>query len=156
MVHARHFGRFSAHQRAARLHAAFDDARDEAFAHADVEFSGRKIVEKEQRLGALDDHVVDAHGHQIDAHGVVPAGVDRQAQLGADAVGSGHQHGLAVAIERHLDQGAESAQPAQHLAAHGTLHVGFDAFDEFLAGVDIDSSLGVGYRGSLSHADPSW
>jgi hypothetical protein len=34
--------------------------------------------------------------------------------------------------------------------------VGLDAFDEFVAGVDIDSSLAIGDGGSLSHSDPLW
>ena len=122
VIHARHLGRFAAHQCAAGLHAPLDDAGDQAFAHAHIELARRKVVEKKQRLGALDDHVVDAHGHQIDAHRSVAVGVDREAQLGADSVGSRHEHGLAIAIERYFDQGAETAYPAEHLAAHRTPH----------------------------------
>ena len=85
---------------------------------------------------------------------IVAPRVDGQAQLGADAVGSRHQHGLAVAIQRHLDQGAEAADAAQHLAAHGAPHVRLDALDQFLAGVDVDSGFAIGYGGSLSHSDP--
>ncbi len=154
VIHAGHFGRFAADQRASGLHAPLDDAGDEAFTHIDVEFAGGKVVQKEQRLGALNHHVVDAHGDQIDAHRVVAAGVDGEAQFGADPVGSRHQYGLAVAIDRHFHEGAETAQPAQYLAAHGALHVGFDAFDEFLAGVDVDSGLAIGDGGSLSHSIP--
>ena len=152
VIHARHFGRFAAHQRATGLHAPIDDAGDEALTHPDVELAGRKVIEEKQRLGPLHHHVVDAHGDQVDAHRVVAAGVDGEAQLGADPVGSRHQHGLAVAIQRHFDQGAETAQAAQYFAAHGALHVGLDAFDEFLAGVDIDSGLAIGDGGSLSHS----
>ena len=34
---------------------------------ADVEPAAGQVVEEEERLGALGQHVVDAHGHQIDA-----------------------------------------------------------------------------------------
>ena len=88
MIHARHLGGFSADQRAARLDAPFDDAGDQALAHAHIELAGRKVVEKKQRFGALHDHVVDAHGHQIDADSIVAASVDGEAQLRADAVGA--------------------------------------------------------------------
>ncbi len=54
VVHARHFGGFAAHQRATCLHAAIDDAGDDAFTDIDVEFPGGKIVEKKQRLRALE------------------------------------------------------------------------------------------------------
>jgi len=83
-------------------------------------------------------------------------GIDRESQLGADPVGSRHEHGLAIAIERDFHQRAESAYSAQHLAAHRALDVGLDSFDEFLAGVYIDSGLAIGYGGSLCHSIPSW
>src|SRR6202790_4154388 len=80
--------------------------------------------------------------------------VDREAQLGTDAVSSRYEHGLAVTVERHSPQGAEAADAAQHFATHRASDEGLDSFDEFLAGVDIDTGLAIGYRGSLSHSDP--
>ena len=56
-----------------------------------VELAGGEIVEEEQRLGALDDQVVGAHRDQVDADAVVPAELDRQLELGADAVVGGDQ-----------------------------------------------------------------
>src|ERR1700688_3153210 len=80
--------------------------------------------------------------------------VDREAQLGTDPVSSRYEHGLAITVERHFHQGAEAADAAQHFATHRASDVGLDSFDEFLAGVDIDTGLAIGYRGSLSHSDP--
>ena len=80
--------------------------------------------------------------------------IDGEAQLGADAVGARHQHGLAVAIERNLHQRAEAADAAQHLAPHRALDSRLDALDELLAGVDIDAGLAVGDGCSLSHSIP--
>ena len=37
----------------------------------DVELAGREVVEEEERLGAGDEHVVDAHRDEVDADGVV-------------------------------------------------------------------------------------
>ena len=136
------------------MHAPLDDAGDETFAHAHIEFARRKVVEKKQRFGALDDHIVDAHSHQIDPHGIVALHIDREAKFGADTVGSGHEHGLAIAIERHFDQGAESADAAQHFTSHRAPHMRFDSFYEFLAGVNIDSGLAIGYGRALSHSNP--
>ena len=89
----------------------------------DAELAGGVVVEEEQRLGALHDDVVGAHRDQVDADRVVAAGLDRQAQLGADAVGAGDQHRLAVAVQRNLEQRAESAEAAEHFGAQR-------AFDE--------------------------
>src|SRR5215475_1589690 len=96
VIHAGHFGGFTADQRGARLNAALDDAAHHRLGDTDLELAGGVVVEEEQRFGALYHHVVGAHGDQVDADGVVTAGVDRQPQLGADSVGARHQHRVAV------------------------------------------------------------
>jgi hypothetical protein len=58
-----------------------------------------KIIKKKQRLGTLNDDIVDAHGHQIDAHGVVFVHHEGDLELGAHTVGGTHQHGLAHPFE---------------------------------------------------------
>ena len=143
-VHARHFRRLAADQRAAGLQAAFDDALDHALGDVDVELAGGVIIQKEQRFGSLHDDVVDAHRHEIDADGVVAAGLDCKSQLGADAVGARDHDRLAVPVERHLDQRAEAADAAEHLAAHGALDRGLDAVDERVARFDVDAGVAIG------------
>ena len=91
--------------------------RDDPLGDADVQLAGGEVVEEEQRLGAADDQVVDVHRDQVDAHGVVPAGQERELQLGADAVGAGDQHRLLVAAGEGAEAG-EAAQAAHHLGAH--------------------------------------
>ena len=90
-IHARHFGRLAADQRAAGLPAALGDRRDDPLGDAVVELAGREIVEEEQRLGALHDQVVGAHRDQVDADAVMPSGLDRELELGADPVIGGDQ-----------------------------------------------------------------
>ncbi len=72
-IHARHLGRLAADQRAAGLEAALRDRGDNRLGDSGVELAGREIVEEEQRLGALDDEIVDAHGDEIDSDPVVAA-----------------------------------------------------------------------------------
>ncbi len=91
LVHAGHLGRLAADQRAAGLPATRGDAADDAAGTLDVELAGREIIEKEQRLCALHDEIVDAHGDEVDADRVVQPGVDGDLQLGADAVVGGDQ-----------------------------------------------------------------
>ena len=69
VIHARHLGGLAADQRAAGDAAALGDALDDGGAGRDVELAGGEIVEEEQRLGALHDDVVDAHGDEVDADG---------------------------------------------------------------------------------------
>ena len=95
LVHARHFGGFAADQRAAGLPAAIGDAGNDRLRGLYVELSAGKIIEEEQRLGALHHEIVDAHGDEIDADGRVLAGIDGDLQLGADAVGGRYEDRIA-------------------------------------------------------------
>ena len=60
-----------------------------------LELAAGEIVEEKQRLGALHHEIVDRHGDKIDADGVMTAGLDRDLDLGADAVGGGDQDRIA-------------------------------------------------------------
>ena len=62
-----------------------------------LDLAGGEVVEEEQRLGALDDDVVDAHRDEVDADRVEDAGFDRDLELGADAVGGADQDRVAEA-----------------------------------------------------------
>jgi hypothetical protein len=88
---ARHLRCFAADERRAGLPAALGDAGDDGGGDRHLELAGGVIVEEKQRLGALHDEVVDAHGDEVDADGVVNAGLDGDAQLGADAIVGGNQ-----------------------------------------------------------------
>ena len=81
--------------------------------------AGGEIVEEEQRLGALADEVVDAHGDEVDADGVVLAGVDGELELGADAVGGGDQHRVGVARRLEVEERAEAAEARDDAGARG-------------------------------------
>ena len=112
VIHAGHFGRLAADQRAAGLPAALGDAADDRRALVGIELAGGEIVEEEQRLGALHDDVVDAHGDEVDADRVVLAGIDGDLQLGADAVIGGDQHRVGEAGGLEVEQAAEAADLA--------------------------------------------
>ena len=152
VVHAGHLGGLAADERGAREFAAFGDAADDGLGDVDAQFAGGVVVEEEQRLGARHRDVVGAHRDEVDADLVVTPGVDREAQLGADAIRARHQHRPAIAIERHFDQRAEAADAGQDLLAHRLFDDGFDAFDEFVARVDIDAGIAIGQSG-FSHVE---
>src|SRR5438270_9009433 len=102
-VHARHLGGLTAHKRATRLATAFADAGDDLRIAYRIELGGREVVEKEQRLRAAGDDVVHAHRHEIDADGVVTIELDRELELGADAICAGDQHRFLVLTGRNLE-----------------------------------------------------
>jgi len=102
--------RSRAHQRAARLAAALGDPGHHGGGGLHVQLAGGVVVEEHQGLGALGQQVVDAHGHQVDAHRVVNAGLDGHLQLGAHPVGGGDQQGIVVAGGLEVEERAETAQ----------------------------------------------
>ena len=74
--------------------------------------AGGVVVEEEQGLGALHHQVVDAHRDEVDADRVVPADLDGELQLGADAVGGGDQDRVGEAGGLQVEQRAEAADAA--------------------------------------------
>ena len=109
LVEPGHLGGLAADQRAAGFPAAFGDARNDRGGGLRIELAAGKIVEKEQRLGALDDEVVDRHRHQVDADAAVQAGLDGDLDLGADAVGGRDQNRVLEARGLEIEQPAEPA-----------------------------------------------
>ncbi len=79
------------------------------------------------------------------------AGVDRQAQLGADAIGAGDQHWLFVALGQFHER-AEAADAGQHFRALRALYNGFDALNKLVAGVDVDARVSIGETGAFFHS----
>ncbi len=106
-------------------------------------FAGRVIVEEEQRLGALDENVVDAHRDQVDADGVVAREREGEHQLRPHAVGAGDQDGVAKALA-DFHQTAKAADAGEHLGAHRALGEWLDALDQRIAGVDVHPRVAVG------------
>ncbi len=80
-----------------------------------IEPAAGEVVEEKQRLSALHQDIVDTHGHEIDADGVMALELFCQQQLGADAVGAGDQYGLFVATGRQGEKTAKATQAGEHL-----------------------------------------
>ncbi len=142
-IEARHFRRLAADQGAADLAAGRCDAGDHAFRLRHVEPAGREIIEEQERLGALHDEVVDAHRHEIDAHRVVAPRLDRDLELGADAVGGDDEDGIAVARRLQIEERAEAAQSGVGAGPRRRLRQRLQRRDERVARVDVDAGSAI-------------
>ena len=142
-VHAGHLGRLAAHQGAARLAAALGHAGDDRLdLGRDIVPQGH-IVQEEERLGALREHVIDAHGHGVDADGVVLVHREGDLELGAHAVGAAHQDRLLVAERGEVEHTAEGSD-ASHRARTGRGgDVLLDAADHFVARFQVHACFFV-------------
>ena len=106
-----------------------------------AELAGGEIVEEEQRLGALDDDVVDAHRDEIDADRVVDAGLDGDLHLGADAVIGGDEDRVLETGRLEIEQAAEAADLRVGAGPPGGAHEGLDRVHHGVAGVDVDAGF---------------
>ncbi len=147
-VHSGHLRGLAADERAAGRLAAQRDALDHVRRHRLVELAAGEIVEEEERLRALDEHVVDAHRDEIDADRVVPVQRECELELGAHAVGARYEHRMAVLL-RDLHERAEPADTGEHLGPHGALCERLDGLDQRVALVDVYA--GITIRKAFAH-----
>src|SRR5690606_9687899 len=142
-IHARHFGCLATDQGTAGALAAFGDSANHAAGRIDVQVAAGEIVEEEERLCALGENVVHAHGDEVDAYGVVPIPLECQTQLGAHAVGARYQHRLAIFL-RHLEKCAEPTDSTHDAFAHGTFCQWLDTLDQSIACIDVHTGVAIG------------
>ena len=98
---------------------------------------------EEQRLGALHHDVVDRHRHEVDADAVMQAGLDRDLDLGADAIGGGDQNRVLEARGLQVEQAAEAADLGIGARARGGADHRLDEVDQPVAGIDVDAGICV-------------
>ena len=118
-------------------------------------FAGGEIIEEEERLGALDDQIVGAHRDEIDADAVVPAAVDRELELGADAVIGGDQQRIAIARRLEIEEAAEAAERGVRARPRGRLGQRRDRLDQRIAGGDRHARLGIGVAFAFARSWPA-
>src|SRR5918994_4293215 len=106
---ARMFSGLAADQHAARLPATLSDAADYRLSDLDIEFAAYKVIQEEQRLGALRQNIVHAHRDKIDSDRIMNPGGKSDFELRADAVGRGHQDRLTVAATLQIEERAKAA-----------------------------------------------
>ena len=140
-IHARHLRRLAADQRAAGEPAALGNTGDDALGHAVVELAGGEVVQEEQRLGALDDQVVDAHGDQILADAVMTVVIDGEFYLGADAVVGGDQQRIPVARGARVEEAAEAAELGIRAWPRCRFRQRADGFDQRVSSGDRDAGV---------------
>ncbi len=136
VVHARHFSGLTADQCRTGLHAAVGHTGHDLLKQGRVVLAAGDVVKEEQRLGTLGGDVVDAHGHAVDADGVVLVGQLGDHELSAHAVGAGDEDRLLVAQGGQIEQAAEAADAADHAGAVRAGHVRLDTLDDFVPGFD--------------------
>jgi hypothetical protein len=108
-----------------------------------------QVVQEEQRLRALADHVIHVHRHTINADRVVHAQVNGQTHLRADPIGTRHQDGVTVVAPKQslVEVQAEHARKSavctdDPWAVGGPNRLG-KPLDGGIASFDIYPSVGI-------------
>ena len=143
LVEPGHFRGLASDQGAAGFPAAFGNAGNDRGGGLGVEPAASKVVQEEQRFGALHHEVVDRHRDQVDADTAVQAGLDRDLDLGADAVGGSDQHRILEAGGLQVEQPAEAADFGVGAGPGGGADHRLDEIDQAIAGIDIDARIRV-------------
>ena len=149
-------GGLAADEGAAGPDAALRNAGDDGGHLLRLVFANGDVVQEEEGLCPAAHDVVDAHGHTVDADGVVPVQQLGQTQLSAHAVGAGDQNGFLHAGKVRGEQPAEAADAGDHAGNPGPGHVLFHQFHAFVSGLNVHTGGGVGGGMGVIHASFSF
>ena len=131
-------------------HDLLDDFRDQE--------PGGEVIEEEEGMRALHEDVVHAVVDQIVADGGMPVGVDRDAQLGAHAIGARHEHGP-IGFGGNPEHAAEAAERAARTRSEGGFHHIANTPLDRVRAADVDARRRVVERAllgwTLAHAESS-
>ena len=150
-VEARHLRHLAAQEGTPVLPAGGRHALHQGHHVVGLQNPGSHVVEEEEGLGPLDQDVVDAVVDQIDPHGGVVANLRRHPELGAHAVGGGHQDGRALGLGDR-EEPSEAPELGEDPLGPGGGHQLPDPGEGPLLGVDVDSG---GLVGALLGHGPS-
>jgi hypothetical protein len=135
-------GHLAANQRAAGLAAALGNAAHNLGNVLGAQLANGNVIQEEQRLRTNGHHVVDAHGHEVLAHRLVPVKQLRDGKLGAHAIRARDQHRvLHVLVRGHREARAKAAQAANDLGPVGRGDGSLDRVDGAGALVHVDTGI---------------
>ena len=144
MIHARHFRRLAADQRAARRLTACRNAVDDAGGLFHIQLACGKIIKEKQWLCPLADQIIDAHRHQIHADCVHMARVNRNAQFGAHTIRCRHQNRVFIPRAFQIKQRAKPAKARHHPRPRRAFGRWLDRLDQRIARINVHARLRIG------------
>ena len=134
-VQARHLSGFAADEGTAIGAAAAGDTADDGTGDIGIELADGKVVEEEERLGALHHNVVDAVVDQVFADGIVAAGQKCYLELSTNSIGRTDQHRFFPAGEP--EAGSKAAYVGLHSVCECLARVFLDYVDGTVCLIDI-------------------
>ena len=140
-----HLGRLAADESALRLPAPPGDTAHQRVQGLGFHIAEGHVVEEEEGGGALGQDVIDVQGHQVPADGLEMPQLNRNLELGANAIGAGYQHRPGFAAQ--LEEPRETAASLNDFRAVSTGRQTPDAFLQFIHAAQVNPGLPVGVGG---------
>ena len=142
-IHAWHFSGLAANQGAARLFAAFSNAGNDTFRDPAFQLPGCKIVQEKQRLSALGEDIIGAHGDEIDPDRVMDPGFKGEHEFCPDAISARNQDWILPAVFLQIEQGAKTTQTPHDACTSRGFCQRADRFDQVIACLNIDTCVAI-------------
>mmetsp|Transcript_41802 Transcript_41802/g.87748 ORF Transcript_41802/g.87748 Transcript_41802/m.87748 type:complete len:384 (-) Transcript_41802:1437-2588(-) len=144
-VHGRHLGCLPANEPAARPSAPLGNAPHNGSSLLNIQLSGGKVIQEEQRLSASDNEVVDAHGDKIDSHRLMLFGHVCHAEFGPNAICGADDDGIFRIVPRRgqVEETAESAKVGVASRPTSGFASRFDELHKRVPCIDTYSRVGV-------------
>jgi hypothetical protein len=111
-----------------------------ASAMAFIQIARWRSNREKTAAGPLDENIVDAHGHQVDPHRIVPAGQEGDFEFGAHAVGGTDQDRLFHLGDIQRKQAAKPADIPHDTGTRGRFGDRFDAIHQAVGFIDIHAA----------------
>ncbi|EKD46837.1 MAG: hypothetical protein ACD_67C00048G0002 [uncultured bacterium] len=157
MIKSWQFCCFTSDKSATSLNAASCDSFHNQRCFFWFEFAGGKIIQEKERFSALNDDVIDAHGDKVDADSFVLSRHECQLQFCANTISSGNKDRMVHLFDFLAGKkSAESTDVADNFRSFGCLYKWFDALNEFVASINVNSSIFVRRMFLLRHKSSSW
>ncbi len=96
--------------------------------------SHRNVIQEKQRPGTLHEHIIDAHGHSVDANGVMFVHGKGNQKLGSDAICAGNQHRFLHTVAGKVKQSPEGSDGILCSPDSGSVDMTADPPHGFIAG----------------------
>ncbi len=151
LIEPRHLGCLASQQRRAGLPASRSDATHDLRGLVNIERTSRVVVKKKQRLGALHDDVVNAHRNQVNTNGIQSVELERQLELGADAIRSGDEQRILALAQVGPKQTTEAADITNNTRAPCACHRVLDGAYQRIACVNVNTGIPISQRLVLVH-----
>ena len=143
-IQAWHLGSFSSYECTPRGPAALRNSRNNSGSEIRFDLAHGQIIEKEQGGRTMAYQVVDAHRDKIDTDAGDVVGLDGDAQLGANSIGSGYQDRVCKTRLLEVEEPCESADLGNRSGPSRFRSEGSNVVGQGVPGLDIDSCVLVG------------